>query len=54
MFFPVLKNLPANARDKKDSDDHCRRVWQPISVFLHGKSHEPRSLAVHRVSKSWT
>ena len=50
----VVKNLPANAGDARD----CRfdpwvgkipwnRKWQPALIFLPGKSHGQRSLAVY-------
>ena len=48
----VIKNLPANAGDIRDSGwipgsgrSPWRRKWQPTSVFLPGKSHGLRSLA---------
>ena len=46
----VVKNLPANAGDKKYGFDpwvrkiSCRRAWQPTPVFLPGEFHEQRSL----------
>ena len=46
----VVKNSPANAGDIKDTgsipgwEDPQRRVWQPTSVLLLGKSHGQRSL----------
>ena len=50
----MVKNLPANAGDVKDSDSvpgsgrfPWRRKWQPIPVFLPGESHGQRSLADH-------
>ena len=60
----VIKNLPANAGDKKDGGSNPglgrslgKGKWQPTSVFLFEKSHGRRSLAgyiVHGVAKSWT
>ena len=44
----VVKNLPANAGDRFDlwvRKIIWRRKWQPILVFLPGKSHGQRSLA---------
>ena len=46
----VVKNLPANAGDKKGFDPWVRRIpwrsaWQPTPVLLPGKSHGQRSLA---------
>ena len=48
----VVKNLPANAGDRRDmgSDSWVgmipwRRKWQPTPVFLPGKSHGQRSMA---------
>ena len=43
----VVKNLPANARDKRDSlggEIPWRRAWQPTPGFLPGESHGQRSL----------
>ena len=46
----VIKNLPANFRDKRREFDSWvgkipwRRAWQPTSVFLPGESHRQRSL----------
>ena len=44
----MVKNLPANeGRHRFDfwvGKISCRRKWQPIPVFLPGKSHEQRSL----------
>ena len=41
----ALKNLPANAGDKKDSDLMLwNRKWQPVPVFLPGKFHGQRRL----------
>ena len=63
-FFPggiVVKNPPANAGDARAEDSvpgkmPWRRRWQPIPVFLPGKSHGQRSwrAAVHGVTKSQT
>ena len=59
----VVKNLPANAEDIRDSRFNpwvrkipWRRKWQPTPVFLPGISHRQRSLVatVHRVTKSQT
>ena len=46
----VVKNPPTNAGDRCGSDPwvgkiRWRRAWQPIPVFLPGKSHGQRSLA---------
>ena len=44
----VVKNLPANAGNPRyalRSQGHRSRKWQPIPVFLPGKSHGQRSLA---------
>ena len=41
-FDPWVRKIP------------LRRAWQPTLVFLPGESHGQRSLAVHRVTKSWT
>ena len=52
MGFPggsVLKNLPANAGDTDLIwvwNIAWRRKWQPTPVFLTGKFHGERSLAV--------
>ena len=52
-FFPgrsVIKNLPANSRDRRYRFDPWvrkspwRRKWQPTPVFLPGKSHGQRRL----------
>ena len=46
--FPVVKNLPANAGDARDTGSGrfpWRRKWQPNPVFLPGKFHGQRSLA---------
>ena len=47
----VVKNLPTNAEDARDSgsipgweDDSCRK-WHPTPVFLPGKFHWQRNLA---------
>ena len=44
----MVKNPAANARDIRDNPwvgkIPWRRVWQPIPVFLLGKSHGQRSL----------
>ena len=42
----VAKNPPANAEDIRDSNlmSGLGRKWQPITVFLPGESHRPRSL----------
>ena len=53
LFFPggvVVKNLPANARDARDTGSvpgwkiPWSRRWQPMPVFLHRKFHGQRSL----------
>ena len=49
----VIKNLPANTRDIRDTGSipwsgrfpSQRRKWQPTPVFLPGESHGQRSLA---------
>ena len=49
----VVKNPPANVGDVRDEGGSIpgigkipwRRVWQPTTEFLHGKSHGLRSLA---------
>ena len=46
----MVKNLPASAGDLGSipmSGRSLRRKWQPTQVFLPGKSHGQRSLAVH-------
>ena len=43
--MPVVKNLPANAGDVRDTDSTPWRAWQPTPVFLPGESHGQRSLA---------
>ena len=46
----VVKNLPANARDKRQGFNSWvakipwGRKWQPTPVFLPGESHGQRSL----------
>ena len=47
----VVKNLPASAKDVKDTDlipglgrSPQRRKWQPTPVFLPGEFHAQRSL----------
>ena len=53
MSFPgglVVKNLPANAGDIGDTGlipESGRSIWQPTSVFLPGKFHGQKSLAVY-------
>ena len=45
--FPVVKNLPANAGDARDTGSGrfpWRRKWQPNPVFLPGKFHGQRNL----------
>ena len=61
----VVKNLPANARDKKIRVNpwigkiSWRRAWQPTPVFLPGESpwtEEPgglQSMGLHRVGHNW-
>jgi len=49
----VVKNLPANARDIRDTGMipgkiPWRRAWLPTPVFLPGESHGQRSLADYR------
>ena len=46
----MVKNLPANA-GSLGQEDPRRREWLPTPVFLSGKSHGQRSLAVHGVTK---
>jgi len=49
----VVKSLPASAGDPEDPfhpwvrKTPWRRAWQPTPVFLPGKSHGQRSLAVY-------
>ena len=46
MGFPggsVVKDLLASAGDKR-FDPWVWKIWQPIPVFLPGKSHEQRTL----------
>ena len=50
----VVKNLPANAGDARDTGlipgsgrSPYRRKWQLTPVFLPGKSHGQRNLAVY-------
>ena len=57
--FPVgsgVKNPPANAGDMGSwvRKIPWRRRWQHTPVFLPGKSHGQRSLAVHGVAKNQT
>ena len=47
----VVKNLPANAKDKRDVGSipglgkiHCWRTWQPTPVFLPAEPHVQRNL----------
>ena len=35
-------------------EDPLEEAWQPTPAILPGESHGQRSLAVHRVAKSWT
>ena len=46
---PMVKNPLANAGDTRNTDSWVRKIpwsrnWQPIPVFLPGKSHGQRSL----------
>ena len=46
----VVKNLPANAGDTRDTVLKIRKIpwrrkWQPTAIFLPGKSHGQRSPA---------
>ena len=61
----MVKNLPANAGDKRDMGSFPGlgrspeegREWQPTPVFLPGESRGQRSLGgavVYRVTKSRT
>ena len=57
----VVKNLPANAGDTGDVGSipglgrfPWSRKWQPILVFLPGKSHGQKWATVCRIAKSWT
>ena len=54
----VVKNQPVNAGEIKDIRERCgfnllvreiywRRAWQPALVFLPGKPHGQKSLAVY-------
>ena len=52
MVVIVVKNLPANAGDKKNLCFHpwvgkipWRRAWQATPVFLPGESHGQKNLA---------
>ena len=47
----MVKNLPASAKDAKDTDlipglgrSPQRRKWQPTPVFLPGEAHGQRGL----------
>ena len=40
----MVKNLPAKQFDPWVRKTPWRRKWQPISIFLPGKSHGQRSL----------
>ena len=61
----VVKNPPANAGDTRDGGSgrsglsglgrsSWRRAWPPTPVFLPGKFHGQRSLAVHGAAKRQT
>ena len=57
----VVKNLPANAGDTGDVGSipglerfPWIRKWQPILVFLPGKSHGQKWATVRRIAKSRT
>ena len=53
----MVKNLPAMQETWVQSlgqEIPWRRKWQPTPVFVPGKSHRQRSLAVHGVAKSQT
>ena len=53
----MVTNLPAMQETQVHSMGHeilWRREWQPTLVFLPGKSHGQKSLAVHGVTKSQT
>ena len=56
----VIKNPPANAGGTRESvsipgsGNQVEKEWQPIPIFLPGKFHGQRSLAVHGVAKSDT
>ena len=45
----MVKNLPANAGDLGLIPGS--RKWQPTPIFLPGKFHGDKSLAVHGVTK---
>jgi len=56
----VVKNSPTSAGDTRDAGSipgsgrvPWRRKWQPIPVFLPGKSHGQRSLVHHWGHKEW-
>ena len=43
----MVKNLPAVQEPRFDPwvrKIHCRRAWQPTTIFLPGESHGQRSL----------
>ena len=58
----VVKNLPANAGDIRDTFDPWvgkipwSRAWQPTPAFLPGESHDRGAwlAIVHGVAKNWT
>ena len=57
--YGYLKNLPAMQETRVGplgrEDSPWRRKWQPIPVFLPGKSHKGVWQAtVHGVEKRWT
>ena len=63
LFLPTIKESTCQCgRDRRHRFNLCvrkipwRSKWQPIPIFLPGKSHGQRSLGatVHRVAKSWT
>ena len=47
----VVENLPAKPEPQetwlrsRGQEDPYRRKWQPVPLFLHGKSHGQRTLA---------
>ena len=56
----MIKNLPANVGDLRDTDSISRSEsspgggqWQPIPVFLPGESQVAWQVTIHRVAQSW-
>ena len=44
MTNSIVKNLPTNAGNSRDTAWSLNRKWQPTPIFLPGKSHGQRSL----------